>query len=121
LREFPLIKRAKIIDVKSSVVGTTATRKANLVTGRNPKSIDEKIAFLQEQIDAMGKYIEQEVKELKDKNARLSKEMSARFQETKLELRKIESKIDEITTGEIEVQLFGVLLMIYGSVSDYLA
>jgi len=36
-------------------------------------------------------------------------------------LRSLESKMDEVSTGGLMVQLFGVLLMVYGAIAGYAA
>jgi len=47
--------------------------------------------------------------------------MNAKIQETYSALESLGSKIDEVSTGGIKPQLFGVLLMIHGAVSGYAA
>ncbi len=93
--------------------------KAKFTVGRNPQSVEEKIEFLQEQINELKRDLEQESKELNEKIDRKSKEMSKQIQEAKSGLRILESKIDEVSTGGIKVQLFGVLLMVYGAIAGY--
>ncbi|RFC40338.1 MAG: hypothetical protein DID89_2727546993 [Candidatus Nitrotoga sp. CP45] len=95
--------------------------KAKVTVGRNPQSIDEKLEYLQEQINEVKRDFEQESKDLHEKIDRQSKEMNAQIQDGKVALRSLESKMDEVSTGGIKVQFFGVLLMVYGAIAGYAA
>lgn len=120
LREFPLIKRSVVIEAHGISMGTSAY-KARVTVGRNPKSIEEKIEFLQEQINEVKRDIEQESRDINEKIDRYSKEMNIKIQETKSTILNIETKMEEVSIGGIKAQFFGVLLMIYGSISGYVA
>jgi len=119
-KEFPLIKRPIIIETQCSPIAISG-RKAKIILGRDPKSIEEKIEYLQYQIIEIKHDIEQEKKELNDKIDRQSKELSVQIQEAKSGLQNLELKMDEVSTGGVKVQLFGVLLMVYGAISGYAA
>ena len=120
LRECPLIRRSVVIEAQAGSYGISGA-KAKLTVGRNPKSVEEKLEYLQEQINEVRRDFEEETKELNQKiNANL-KEMNTKIEATQTELRTIESKMDEVSVGGIKIQIFGVLLLIYGSISDYFA
>ena len=119
-KEFPLIKRSVVIEVQGAAMAMTGG-KAKITVGRNPQSVDEKIEYLQEQINELKRDLEQESKELNQKIERQSKEMNAQIKDAKSALRNLESKMDEVSTGGIKVQLFGVLLMVYGAIAGYAA
>lgn len=95
--------------------------KAKVTVGRNPQSIDEKLEYLQEQINEVKRDLEQESKGLNEKIDRQSKEISEQIQDAKMALRSLESKMDEVSIGGIKVQFFGVLLMVYGAIAGYAA
>lgn len=118
--EFPFLKRSFTLKGLGGVC-PTAVGKVRLSVVRNPQSIEEKIKYLQEQINEIKRDFEQETKDLNDKIDRQAKELSVKIQETNSALRNFESKMDEVTTGGIKPQLFGVLLMIYGAISGYAA
>jgi hypothetical protein len=118
--EFPLIKRSIVIELQGAAMAVSGG-KAKITVGRNPRSIEEKIEYLQEQITEIKRDIEQESKELNEKIDRQSKEMCVQIQEAKSGLRVLESKMDEVSTGGINGQLFGVLLMVYGAIAGYFA
>lgn len=116
--EFPLIKRSVVIEVQSGG-GIVIGGGTKIVIGRNPQTIDEKIDYLQEQINELKLDVEQESKELNGKIVRLSKEMNIQIQDAKSTIQSLESKMAEVSIGGIKVQLFGVLLMVYGAISSY--
>jgi hypothetical protein len=118
-RECPLLKRSVVVEVQGLAMGISRMR-GKLSVIRNPKSVEEKLVYLQEQIDGLKREYEEEVKDLRQAFESRSKEMGTHIQETKLKLRDIESKMDEISIGGIKVQVFGVLLMVYGSICGYL-
>lgn len=47
--------------------------------------------------------------------------MNAQIQDAKSVLQNLEFKMDEVSTGGIKIQLFGVLLMVYGAIAGYVA
>lgn len=119
-KEFPLIKRSITLEAQGAAMAITGG-KARITVGRNPQSIEEKIQYLQDQINEIGQDLEQETKDINEKIDRQAKEMNAKIQEHKSALRNLESRMDEVSTGGIKPQLFGVLLMIYGAISGYAA
>jgi hypothetical protein len=120
LREFPLTRRSVVIEAQAGSYGISGA-KARPKVARKPKSIEEQLEYLQEQINEVRRDFEQETKELNQKIDAYSKEMNTKIETTQTVLRTIESKMDEVSIGGIKVQLFGVLLLIYGSISDYVA
>lgn len=119
-KEFPLVNRSTTIELQGASMAITGG-KAKLSVGRNPQNIEEKIRYLQEQINEMKQEFEQETKDIHERIDRQTKEMNVKIQETNSALKNLESKMDEVSTGGIKPQLFGVLLMIYGAVSGYAA
>lgn len=120
LSEFPLLRKTIVIGTVGYSEGAS-TAKGKGSVGRNPKSIEEKIEYLQEQINWVKRDLEQETKEINEKIDRESSEMKIQIQETKSALQNIGAKMDEISVGSLDVQLFGIFLMIYGAISGYVA
>ena len=120
LRECPLIRRSVVVGAQAGSYGISGA-KAKLTVGRNPKSIEEKLEYLQEQINEARRDFEQEIKGLNQTIDANSKEMKTKIEATQTALITTGSKMDEVTIGGIKIQLFGVLLLIYGSISEYFA
>ena len=118
--EFPLIKRSVVLQAHGfSIAIASATAKAS--ASRNPTSIEEKLEYLQDQIDTIKRDMELETKKLDTKIDRKSNELNIKIQDTNLALEKVDSKIKEVSISGISEQIFGVLLMIYGAISGYVA
>jgi hypothetical protein len=120
IRAFPLIKRSVVIEAKSGMIATTSMD-AMLAVTRNPKTIEEKLEYLQEQINDVKRDFEHETKALKNKISQNSEKLKLKFSETKTALKQIEMKMEKVSIGGIKLQLFGVLLMVYGAVTSYIA
>ena len=120
IKEFPFIKRSLVLEAQCAAFGTSFG-KAKISATRNPTSVDEKIAYLQEQIDGLRCELEQESKELNEKIDLHAKKMGEQIQDAKAALQNLELKMDEVSTGGIKIQLFGVLLMVYGAIAGYVA
>ena len=119
LREWP---RKKTIDVELTGISAGISSMVGKATfTRNPTSVEEKIAYLQEQINWVKEELELETKGIKEQIERQSKELRTEIQKTKSVLASIESNMDKFSTGGIKIQLFGISLMIYGAVSGYVA
>jgi len=118
LKEFPLFKKSVVISEQVTISSKSfANIKANVV--RNPKTIDEKIDYLQEQIEKIKKELNQNVDELRKAINNLSKYFNEKFHKTNVTLNEIEKKVEEVSVGGIKIQVFGVFLLIYGAISGY--
>jgi hypothetical protein len=120
IKEFPFIKRSFVLEAQGAAFGTSFG-KAKISVTRNPTGVDEKIAYLQEQIDGLRGELELESKELNEKIDIHAKKMGEQIQDAKSALQNLESKMDEVSTGGIKIQLFGVLLIVYGAIAGYVA
>lgn len=117
LREFPLPKRSVALEAQSvATIMGGATLKG--IGARHPKSIEEKIEYLQEQIDELRKDLQQESNHRTAQIADLSQKMSAKTQETESALRSIKSKVKK-TLGGVTGGVFGVLLVFYGALARF--
>lgn len=120
LKEFPLIKRNVRLNIDSAIHVHTSSN-ASLSVNRNPKTIDEKIDWLQEQINELKKSVATKENVIIEKMESLSKEMTEGINETKNEIGHVKKQIEDVSVGGVKVQIFGVLLIIYGSVSGFIA
>ena len=120
LRTNPRNKRSVIVQPQIGSITLTGCR-PKLIVGRNPRSIDEKFEFLQEQINELTSEVEYQFKELKIKADRHVKETKGQINDIKSDLDGIELKIKEASIGGIKIQVFGVLLMVYGAFCGYIA
>lgn len=120
LRDFPLIKRNIVLQAKAlSQANSFSTAKMSLA--RRPKNIDEQIEYLQEQIEELKKDIIETKMELKKEIDSYSNAFRKEVEETKSALGKLEFKIKDSSITGLKIQLFGVLLMLYGSFCGFLS
>ncbi|RFC33088.1 MAG: hypothetical protein DID91_2727703235 [Candidatus Nitrotoga sp. MKT] len=70
-KEFPLLKRSVVIELQGAAI-VMSGGKAKVTVGRNPQSIDEKLEYLQEQINEVKRDLEQKSKGLNEKIDRQS-------------------------------------------------
>lgn len=117
-KEFPVIKRSVVIELRGLEIKLSGGT-GKVIIGRNPQTIDEKIRYLQEQIDQIKLDFEQESKEMNKKIERQSEEMNAQIQNARLATENIESQMAEVSIRGVKVQLFGVLLMGFGALAGY--
>jgi len=120
LKEFPLIKRHVTIQAHSGAMTLTGG-KVKLRVTRNPKTLDEKIEYLQEQLNEVRREVETETTELHKKIDTRAEAIDARLNDTQETIKNIETKIEEVSIGGIKIQIFGLLLVVYGSITGYIA
>jgi len=120
LREFPPIQKPSTcklqvpITINIDVAGTGAVE-------RNPNTIDEKIAYLQEQIDDLKAQLHRSAGDISNKMEKQRTELLDQIAGTRTKIACIEENLEQVSIGGVKVQLFGVLLIIYGSLTTYIA
>jgi len=85
------------------------------------RTTEERIKYLQTQIDWLKDDCNEEVKNLKGLIARLKQRMNNELPEIRTAIGSADRKITEISVGGISRQVFGVLLMIYSAGVDCFA
>jgi hypothetical protein len=120
IKNFPLIKRSYTLKADSGTIKMTG-HIAKLRVGGPTITIDEKIDHLQKQITWLKEDLNDEVKGLKGMVHSVEKKANASISEIRSSIGSIDRKVQELSAGGIKTQIFGVLLMIHGSVSSYYA
>lgn len=120
LKEFPLLIKNVTLDIQGSMHAVT-TSNADVTVGRNPQTIEEKIDYLQEQITDLQKDLKDKAKSLDDKIKKETEALKKQIQEIKNEVGKVKQQIEEVSIGGIKIQFFGVMLILYGSITGYAA
>jgi type I site-specific restriction endonuclease len=93
--------------------------KARISVKRNPKTVDEQLNYLQEQIDDTRRDLREEISDLDRKFQERSKAIDEKIGLLLASLKQVESNVAEVSVGGIEFQVFGVLLVIYGAIAGY--
>ncbi len=118
-KEFPLNKKSISIELQGNATAT-ATCSGNLSMTRNPQTLEDKIDYLQEQINELSNNLVQKTAELNNKIEGQSKENNTQIQVVTSSLKNLKSNLHKIYTEGIQTQLFGILLMLYSSITDYI-
>jgi hypothetical protein len=118
LRSCPLFKRGAVAKPGTGNIFYTGGR-PEVRTRPVPKTVEERLDYLQEQFDTLQKQLEKKLKSLNEKIDQKSKEMSASLNALSQSLRKFENCVDQISVGGAKFQFFGVLLLIYGAIINY--
>jgi len=120
LGEFPLVRKSVVLTT-GTADGVAFGMKAKVTVRRNPETIDKKLEYLQEQIDDLKRDLEEKAKELRERLERELAAVRADVSKNRQDLGRIESTIEEVSIGGLKPQIFGVLLMLYGAFSGYVA
>lgn len=120
MKRFPLIKRSYTLNVNSAHHKMTV-HPAKLRVGGPQSTIEEKVAYLQQQIDWLKEDLGDEVKHLKGMVAAAEAKSSEQISELRKSVGSVERKVTELSAGGIQTQIFGVLLMVHGAVAGYYA
>jgi len=118
--EFPLWRRPVVLSA-NGVAATATVGKAKLRVKRNPNTVEEKLDYLQAQIDEVRREFESDLQEVERKIDKTAENMRNEIRALKQRSNTIENKIKQVSVGSLKVQVLGVSLMIYGSVSGYIA
>jgi len=118
LKEFPLFRRPQVAYMQGiSSASMSGTAEASVT--RKPKTIEEQIAYLQEQLGDLRRDTQEGLRKANAKIDLLAQETSAKIEETSQDLRKLRETFEESTTSGVTEQIFGALLVIYGSIAAY--
>ena len=118
-KAFPLIKRAVTLDVQN-VRTKSLISPVKLRVGRETNTIEEKIQYLQQQIDWLKEDLSGEMKVIYKKIETLTEKTTQENIHTQTELRALEANVEKVSVGGVKLQVLGVLLVLHGSFAGYL-
>jgi hypothetical protein len=120
LKSFPLIKRSFVVNVEPGSLKLTGYPPKIRVGGPG-KSMEERVEYLQQQIEWLKEDLNDEVKHLKNLISGVEQRSSKEISLLGNSVGVVENKISELSVGGIGLQVFGVLLVIHGAVASYYA
>ncbi len=118
LKRFPPINLPQQIslssqlNIKTSVLG-------ELTIGKNPETIEGKLEYLQEQIDELKEKYTKSLIELKTENQKNIQRLQEQINNAQSSVALLENNLDKVSAGGVPVQIFGVLLVVYGSITGH--
>jgi hypothetical protein len=118
LKQFPPIHTYNTTQIKAAITQiTTYPPKSRVIM--HPTSIEDKLAYLQEQIEDLRWENEYLQKSLSDQIKEQSVEIYKDISDIKVKLRENYGKLEKVSVGSIKIQIFGVFLMLYGAIAGY--
>lgn len=118
MKRFPLLKRSYVLNVNPAHHKITG-HPAKIRVGGQQSTIEEKVAYLQQQIDWLKEDLGDEVKHLKVMMAAAEAKSKEQIVEIRKGVGNVEHKLTELSSGGIQTQIFGVLLMVHGAAAGY--
>ena len=121
LKSFPFIKREPIVIKANTSEIKAETCPAKFRVIKKADTLEEKIGKLEQQISWLKEDLSDESKYLKNQIQKLYKDSSERIGNVSKQNSDIGSKLETISIGGIKFQVFGVSLLVYGSIVGYFA
>lgn len=119
-RSFPIAKRSITIAL-SGVSAAGMAGSASLSTGRAPSTLDERVAQLEESMNALRQEVAANVTAARHELEKAKTELGGRIETTASQVADLTKKVEHAAVGGFKVQAFGVLLAIYGAVTSVFA
>ena len=119
LAQFPLLRKTHVIEAKGASC-TLSSGEAELKTTRNPATMEEKLDYLQEQIDQIRVDFRDEISKIRGEFNQRKKEVEQKIGSLSKSINNVESIVEEVSVGSIKIQIFGVLLLVHGGFSGYI-
>ena len=120
IKSFPFINRSVTLKIDPAVMKMTG-HPVKLRFGGPTNTIEEKINYLQKQLTWLKEDLNDEVKNLTGMVHSVDQRANTSISKIRGSIGSIDRKVKELSAGGIKTQIFGVLLMIHGSVSSYYA
>lgn len=120
MRSFPLIKKHHSLEVDSTTHNFTGFPPKVRISG-STNTLEEKVTYIQKQIDWLKEDLEDELKFINTKMAKSEDKTDGTINEIKMQLGSVETKVTDLSIGGLKTQIFGVLLMIHGAAVSYYA
>jgi hypothetical protein len=121
LKSFPLLKPKPLENKATSVNSVSAVGKIRIENQKTPTTLDELFEFTQKQINYLKEDIEYQNQQTNKKFEILTRELSSKNQEIDKSISEINNQLTTVVIGGFKTQLFGVLLVLYGSYLSYVA
>jgi hypothetical protein len=119
LKEWPTNGGHTINLGAAHILMSGASVSARITSNRNPETIEEKIAFLQEQINELKTDHRNALIEVNKKIDSNYSELKGQHERLRSSFEDHQAKITEIMIGGWKEQVFGALLIIYGTFIDF--
>ena len=120
LAEFPLLKRERKLQPVHSDF-TIRVGRPRVKTSRSPETVEEKLEYLQSQIESLEEHVNASFSDVYNEFTEIRKIHREASENTQQEIAKIANSLRSAALGGINLQLLGVLFVIHGAISGYIA
>jgi len=118
-RDFPLIRRN--IELRAESIGTSAVLGTPaLIVTRSYETIEERLKEIERRIDENLQLLIKKEEKLYERIGQIETDLRNETHRTSSEIAKVKQVLDDTLVGDISIQVFGVLLVLYGAVLSFL-
>lgn len=121
LKSFPMRKGTPIVITPNSISSTLSVGRPRIEINKPPETIEELYKYTQEQVAFLKSDIKEQRKHTDQQIGSLSNKAASENATLNKSLGDINQQLKAVAIGGFKIQLFGVLLVIYGSYLSYLA
>lgn len=115
VKSFPLIKRKSITVTSDLCISNSIAHPVQVELTKQPESIEELYKYTQEQVYLLRKDLQSERRSRDEALSKMANEWSSKHSTINENISEINYQLKAIAIGGIKLQMFGVLLVIYGS------
>ncbi|WP_373433466.1 hypothetical protein ACEO96_18625 [Vibrio anguillarum] len=117
----PFLKRKPIAITVSGSVSYGCISSSTISIRKTPKTTEEHLLYLQEQIDWLKEDLLNSTSQIKGEMLEIKNDTAQKHSISIKTTNEITKKLENISIGSLKSQIFGVLLMCYGSIISYFA
>ena len=119
-KECPIFKQHYYLNAEPAIIKTKMGM-ANSRLVRNPKTVEETLAYLQEQIDHFDVLIRANEVAIEKKCGELKDMIEKQANELNTVSKRAEKRIEDIVLGGVNAQIFGLFLLVHGAIAGFFA
>lgn len=118
IKKFPPINppQTGIIEGK---IKSTVYASGELTTAKTPTTLEDKLSYLQEQIDELKEKHQKSILSLRQEYEKKLSDISFQIHKTERSINLLRADFENISVGGISLQIFGILLLLYGAITGY--
>lgn len=121
LNACPLRPKSLSIEAQAgSATGHSTVLNAEFQSCKNADTVEEKLEYLQRQIDFLKEDLQKETMQVKKQIAMNSQKIDKVVSQTQKSFNSVSQQLHSISVGGLGRQIFGVMLVIYGAIVNFL-
>ena len=117
----PLFSKSVVVPAATGKIEVGGSASAKARGTASNETIEGKIEYLQQQINWLKEDLNDEVKSIKNLHDKSEKAFNIKIKNLTGLISETDTKLNKISLGGIKLQIFGIFLMIHGSISSFYA